>query len=246
MYQDGIPKKARYWIIRFLLKAYLLILAVIFIFEGIFMANGIILVAGIFLLPFGTLLVRQDIKNDPYNLLQFYKVQFLLWNRLQGPIITRRPYNHHYPEGRRLQQYDVIRTLKVKKKDLIRGINKVIGVKIPAVCHKCGGKRNTPMTVQVECNRCKQGRQHNLIDEITITIPCSKCLGLGWIPVHPCETCKGKGSIWQNQRIKVNIPPHTKAGTKLRIPALGKVDVKTLQQGNLYIQVKQGFLDILH
>lgn len=245
MYQDGIPKKARNWMIRFFLKVYLLILAVIFIFEGFFTVNVLILVAGFFLLPIGTILVRQDIKNDPYNLLQFYKIQFLLWNRLQGPFITRRPYNHHYPEGRRLQQYDVIRTLRVKKKELIRGIDKVIGVKIPKICHTCGGKRNKPMTVQIECDRCKQGRQYNIIDTITITIPCTKCLGLGWIPVHPCETCKGKGSIWQNHRIRVHIPPHTKTGTKLRIPALGKVDVKTLQQGDLYIQVKQRFLNFM-
>jgi hypothetical protein len=246
MYQNGVPKKARNWMIRFLLKVNLLILAIVFVFEGIIAANFLIMIIGFLLLPIGIILVRQDIRTDPYYLLQFYKIQFDLWNRLQGPFISRRPYNYHFSEGRSLQQYDVIKVIRVNRKDLLNGKEKIIDIKLPTLCHTCGGKRNKPMTVQIECNNCNQGRHLHFIDKITIPIPCSKCLGLGWTPVHPCRTCKGKGSIWENQRIRVHIPPYTKTGTKLRIPALGKVDVKTQKQGDLYIQVKKSMLDFFY
>ena len=209
------------------------------------MGTSFLLVIGILTLPIGIFLVHQDVRRDPYHIVQFYSVQFQLWFRLQGPLITRQPYNFHYPEGRNLQQYDIIRSLRVTKRELEQETEKIIKTRVPKLCSDCRGKRNKPMTVQIECNYCKQGRQLKQVGTFTIPIPCNKCLGLGWIPVSPCETCNGKGSIWNKQRIRIYITPYTAVGTKLRIPDLGKVDVKTFQQGDLYIKLKKRVLDLL-
>ncbi len=244
MFQEGISNDARKWMIKFFLKVNSVILAIIFIFDGIFAGNWLLLVIGIIILPIGAILVNQDIHKDPFYLLKFFKVQFLLWFRLQGPFISRRPYNYYYPEGQLMQRYDVKKTLRVSKKELNQGTEKIIQLKIPKICPTCGGKRNKSMTVQVECTKCEKGRQFQLIDKLTIPIPCNFCLGTGWVPVHPCETCKAEGSIWKKQRIRIHIPPQTIVGTKLRIPALGKINPKTLQQGDLYIKLTKRILDI--
>jgi len=245
MFQEGISSEARKWMIKFFLKVNSIVLAVIFIFDGLFTRNWLLAVIGIIILPIGAVLVNQDVRKDPYHLLKFFKTQFLLWFRLQGPYISRQSYNYYYPEGQLIQKYDVIKTLRVGKEELKQGVDKIFQIKIPKICPTCGGKRNKPMTVQVECAKCQQGRQIHSIDKFPVPLPCNFCLGIGWIPIDPCETCKGKGSIWKKQRIRIHIPPQTIVGTKLRIPALGKVNPKTLQQGDLYIKLKKRILNVI-
>jgi DnaJ-class molecular chaperone len=245
MFQEGISNEARKWMIKFFLKVNSIVLGIIFIFDGIIARNWLLAVIGIILLPIGAILVNQDVIKDPFHLIEFFKAQFLLWFRIKGPFISRRPYNYYYPEGQIIQQHDVNKTLRVGKKELEHGTDKIIQIKIPKLCPTCGGKRNKPMTVQVECRKCEQGRQFQSIDKLTIPIPCNECLGIGWVPIHPCETCKAEGSIWKKQRIRIHIPPQTTTGTKLRIPALGKVNPKTLHQGDLYIKLKKRVLNII-
>ena len=245
MFQNGISKEARKWLIWFFLKLNLAILAIFFIIEGILGRNSFLLLFGFVILPIGAILVIKDVQNDPYYLLRFLRIQFLLWSRLRGPFIARHPYNYYYPEGQLLQQYDVTKSLRINDQKLKQGGEKLVQIKIPNICSECGGKRNQPMTVQIECNKCVQGRQLHSINTINFPLPCNRCLGIGWIPVHPCKTCNGKGSLWKNKRIRVHIPPLSSPGTKLRIPTLGRVNPKTLQQGDLYIKLKKKIFNLL-
>ena len=64
MYQNGVPKKARNWMIRFFLKVNLLIIAIIFVFEGIIASNLLIVTIGFLILPIGIILVRKDIRTE--------------------------------------------------------------------------------------------------------------------------------------------------------------------------------------
>ncbi|MFX0052048.1 MAG: hypothetical protein ACFE8U_12265 [Candidatus Hermodarchaeota archaeon] len=136
-------------------------------------------------------------------------------------------------------QQNVIHTISLPKKDLDEGINLLVRVKTPQLCPECDGKRNKPLTVQIECSDCQNGRQIYSYSSTAIPMPCNHCLGTGWIPIHPCPSCRGKGAIWRKQLIRVQIPPYSKVGTKLRIPALGKIDPKNLQSGDLIIKLRQ-------
>lgn len=245
MFTNEVSDEARKWLIWFFLKTNLVIFGLFLLFNGII--NQLIFITMISLVLFiiGVILVYRDIRTDPYQMLKLLKVQTLLWWRLRGPFISRKPFFYHFPEGNQLQQHHLIRTVSVQQQDLILGSNILTTTKTAQLCPECGGKRSKPMTVQIECPHCQKGRQMHSLGMMFIPIPCTQCLGVGWIPVHPCPVCRGKGSIWRKQKIRVQIPPQTSAGTKLRIPTLGKVDPKTLQQGDLFLKLKKKLFNLI-
>jgi DnaJ-class molecular chaperone len=204
-----------------------------------------LLIIGSILLIVGGILTYRDIKSDPYQLLRLFKIQTILWWRLRGPLIARKPYIYYFPEGRYLQQQDVVQTISVSKKNLEEGIRLTVKVKVIQLCPECGGKRNKPLTVQIECSHCQNGRQIHSYASNVIPIPCNHCLGTGWAPIDPCPTCHGTGAIWQKQRIRVQVPPYSKPGTKLRIPALGKIDPMNLRAGDLLIKLRRKIFNLI-
>lgn len=245
MFLEEINPKARKWIILFFLKTNLVIFSLFFLFNGFLYQSTITLIIAVPLFFIGIILVYLDIQSDPYQILRLFKIQMILWWRLQGPFIRRKPFYYHFPEGSQLQQQHLTRTVSITQKELTEGVTKVITAKIAQLCPECGGKRSKPMTVQIECSQCKNGRQFHPLGSISIPIPCKYCLGVGWSPIHPCSRCGGDGSVWGKQRIRVQIPPHTLPGTKLRIPSLGKINPKTLYQGDLYLKLRKKLFNII-
>ncbi len=245
MFSEEISDETRNWLIWFFLKTNLVIFGLFFLFNGVIYQSLVILMIALALFLIGGGLVYRDIQSDPYQILRLLTIQTLLWWRLRGPFIQRKPFFYHFPEGNQLQQPDLIQTVSVTQKELKEGGNKLITPRTAQICPECGGKRSKPMTVQIECSHCQNGREIRPLGSTFIPIPCKYCLGVGWIPVHPCSVCRGKGSVWGRQRIRIQIPPHTSAGTKLRIPTLGKVNPKTLQQGDLFLQLRKKLFNII-
>ena len=245
MFSEEISDEARKWMIWFFLKANVFIFGLFFLFNGFMYQSTLTLIIALPLLVIGVVLVYRDIQSDPYQILRLFKIQILLWWRLQGPFIRRKPFFYHFPEGNQLQVKHLIRTVSVTQKELIEGVNKSITTKIAQLCPECDGKRSKPMTVQIECSRCEDGRKIQPLGAIYIPIPCNYCLGVGWIPVHPCIVCHGKGSVWKKQKIRFQIPPLASAGTRLRIPALGKIDPKTFHQGDLYLKLRKKLFNLI-
>ena len=159
------------------------------------------LLISLFISTIGGILVYKDVKKDPYQLLELFKIQLLLYWRVQGPLITRQPYIYHYPEGMIIQNRDDTRTLPVSNSDLISGKTLLINTKTAQFCEECNGKRNKPLTVHIQCEKCQEGRIWKSARGLTIPIPCNQCLGTGWIPVEPCTSCNGKGVRWENRKI---------------------------------------------
>lgn len=229
----------------FLLKANIIIIGLFILLNGILNKDVPLVLIALILLLIGGFLTYLDIQNDPYQMLRLLKIQTFLWWRLHGPLISRKSFFYHFPEGSQLQQPHLVRSISVQQKDLTLGARMLKIVKIVQLCPECDGKRNKPMTVQIECSHCQNGRQMYSLGVISIPIPCNHCLGVGWIPVHPCPVCRGKGSVWRKQKIRVQIPPHSSVGTKLRIPALGKINPKTLQQGDLFLKIRKKMFNLI-
>lgn len=244
-FTNEFPAESRKWLIWFFLKTNLVIIALFLFVEAIISASILLGVIALILLGIGGMLVYRDIQSDPFNILKLLKIQTILWWRLAGPVISRKPYYYHFPEGYLLQKQDIVRTISLQQVDLDQGVTLMVNVKIAQLCPECGGKRNKPMTVQVECSRCQNGRQLYSLESMIIPVPCNHCLGIGWSPVHPCPVCRGKGSVWKYQKIRVQIPPSASIGSRLRIPALGKVDPKTLQQGDLYLKLRKKLFNLI-
>lgn len=244
LYTPTYSDKARRWVIWFLLKLNLSIFSLFLILDSVFRENLLLLGIGFILFLIGAILVFADVQSDPYHMLALFKIQFLLWYRLQGPFDSSRPYIYFFPEANFLQKQDIIRTVSVQQQDLRNGAKLLINAKVVQQCPECNGKRNKPLTVQIECSSCQKGKNFYSYGGNTIPLPCKKCLGTGWIPLHPCQTCKGKGAVWQKQKIRVHIPPSSREGTLLRIPALGKINPETLQSGDLLLKLRKKFLNI--
>ncbi len=245
MISNEIFTEGRKWLFWLFLKLNLLFISIFFIIEGLIIQDLIISGFGFILIITSGLLVFRDIKQDPYHFIRLFYVQSLLWWRLRGPIIKNQPYYLHFLGGSILQTGDIVRTVSVKKEQLMKGKTLLVKTKVAELCPDCRGKRSAPLSVQIECKSCQNGVSYFLINNVNIPIPCNICLGTGWIPVNPCPTCKGCGSIWKRRRIKVQIPPYSKAGSKLRIPAMGKVDPKTLHQSDLFLKLREPFLNII-
>ncbi|MHA1974011.1 MAG: zinc finger domain-containing protein [Candidatus Hodarchaeales archaeon] len=246
MFNFDEKDESQKWIIWFFLKLNLFSIGLFLTINGLTEANIPILFVGTILSIVGGVLVYQDAKNDPYDILKLFKVQTILYWRLQGPLISKKPFYYHFPEGSHLQQHDITRKIALKNEELKKGKKIVISTNVPQICPVCNGKRNKELTVQIECPKCKnKGRIIYEVGSMAIPVPCDKCAGIGWVPLQPCHKCKGNGVIWEKQRIRLQVPAYSTPGTKLRIPALGKINAKTLEQGDLYFQIRKKIFGLI-
>ncbi len=243
MFTIDSDDKIRKWIIIFFIKLNLLILGSFFLLDGLLTQNPPITLISIILLIFGGIFLYKDVKKDPYNLLKLFKSQLLLFWSSRGPIISRKPYYYHFPEGAYLQKTNIIRTLRISSKELQTGKSLTLSMKVPCICPDCHGKRNNELSVHIECKKCQEGKKFLNIGTSTLPIPCKDCLGTGWIPIQPCFECHGTGVIWKNQNIRVYVPENSTQGKKLRIPKLGKINPKTFERGDLYFILQKKILD---
>ena len=243
MFSLDSQDKIRKWIIWFLIKLNFLVLGSFFLFDGLINQSPLITLISLIFLSIGGYFTYRDIKTDPYNILKLFKSQFLLYWRLRGPIISRQPYYYHFPEGAYLQKTEITRTIRVSSEKLQTGTSLTTNTRVPIICPICHGKRNKELTVQIECKICQGGKKYLSIGTGTLPIPCKECLGTGWVPIQPCPHCQGKGVVWKIQNIRLYIPSNAFQGMKLRIPKLGKIDPKTLEQGDLYFKLRKKFLN---
>ena len=198
--------------------------------------GGMMLLVGVYLL-YG------DYKEDPYGILKLVSYQFLLWWRIRGPVITRKPYIYYFPTIGLLSQ-DIFRRLPVTQREIENGVVKILKIKTPELCPECQGKRGKALSVQVECPHCQNGLQYHHVKTISMPLPCKHCLSTGWTPVEKCSTCKGKGCRWKKKKIKVQIPPQSSFGMQMRITKQGKIELKSLTTGDLYLKLRKKVLGI--
>jgi molecular chaperone DnaJ len=74
----------------------------------------------------------------------------------------------------------------------------------------------------------------------SITQPCSRCGGSGTVIEEPCPTCGGSGAQRSVKRLRVNIPPGVRDGSRIRLAGKGEPAPRTAgadgsQPGDLYV-----------
>jgi curved DNA-binding protein len=67
---------------------------------------------------------------------------------------------------------------------------------------------------------------------------CPTCFGMGQYNAHPCEQCRGKGSIIREQSFQVKVPSGVPEGACLRVPGHGEKDWNGKTAGDLYLKIK--------
>jgi molecular chaperone DnaJ len=111
-----------------------------------------------------------------------------------------------------------------------------IAVPTQTPCDTCHGTGAKPGTAPKVCPVC-QGRGVESRGEgmFSISQPCSRCGGSGTIIETPCPTCGGTGAKRTVKRLRVNIPPGVREGSRIRVAGKGEPGPAGGEPGDLFV-----------
>lgn len=109
-------------------------------------------------------------------------------------------------------------------------------------CSKCGGNGCAEGTSPETCTTCNgtgtvRTTRQTMFGAIQQQAACAKCGGTGKIIKTPCQTCKGKGRVRKNKKIKVTIPAGIDLGQSVRVRGEGHAGINGGPAGDLIVGV---------
>lgn len=113
---------------------------------------------------------------------------------------------------------------KVEQCDSCHGTGCADGT-TPEICSECGGRG-----VVMRTSRTPFGMMQT-------QDTCSRCGGTGKIIHHPCSTCRGKGMVRRNRKVKVDIPAGIDDGQTISLRGLGSAGRNGGAPGDLLVTV---------
>lgn len=141
-------------------------------------------------------------------------------------------------QGRPAQERgaDLEAHVQVSFDQAIHGAQLPISVPTHQRCPTCHGTGAKPGTSPKVCPVC-QGRGVETEGQgvFSLSRPCSRCGGTGTVIEDPCPTCHGSGAVRTVKRLRVNIPPGVKEGSRIRIASKGEPGRGGAPHGDLYL-----------
>ncbi len=124
--------------------------------------------------------------------------------------------------------------------DVSSGVEKTIILERLDKCPDCKGEGTKSSSDIIICNSCRgSGRvtssRRTAFGIFQTVTTCNECHGEGKTIKNPCKTCKGKGRMQKEARIKINIPAGVDDGTRLRVSGEGDSGVRGYASGDLYV-----------
>jgi molecular chaperone DnaJ len=118
----------------------------------------------------------------------------------------------------------------------VAGAQVPLQVPMHASCPTCRGTGAKPGTAPSVCPRCEgRGIETQGQGMFSISQPCSQCGGTGTVIEDPCPTCHGAGAVRTVKRLRVNIPPGVRDGSRIRLAGKGEPGRNGGPAGDLYL-----------
>jgi molecular chaperone DnaJ len=133
---------------------------------------------------------------------------------------------------------DIYQGVDLSLEEAFFGVTKKFTIWREVLCGECEGSGAPPGVKSPTCTFCF-GRGAITVNYKTVKAdkPCPKCHGVGRIPQESCHVCRGKGVVPVKERVSVSIPPRVFSGQEVRIPGLGSLAARSLNPGNLVLQI---------
>ncbi|PKM74323.1 MAG: molecular chaperone DnaJ [Firmicutes bacterium HGW-Firmicutes-16] len=122
------------------------------------------------------------------------------------------------------------------------GCEKELSIARIEECSDCKGTGCASGTTAEICPDCKgrgvvQQQQRTPFGMISTSSTCPHCRGTGKIIHHPCETCRGNGSVRKQRKVSANIPAGIDDGQTIVLRGLGSAGKNNGPMGDLLVTV---------
>ena len=133
--------------------------------------------------------------------------------------------------------------MEITFEEAFAGVEKEIIINRNEECNTCHGSGAKPGTNPIKCPDCHgTGQvtqvQNTILGQVQTTRTCGKCHGTGEVISQVCESCKGKGQIRKQPKIKIKIPAGIDDGQTVVLRGEGEPGSKGGPKGDLYITIK--------
>ncbi len=138
---------------------------------------------------------------------------------------------------------DLKYNMEISFEDAFLGVEKEINITRDDICTECNGNGAKPGTVVENCTVCggtgqvKQV-QNTILGQMQTSRTCSNCHGTGKVIKEPCESCRGKGTVRKQAKIKVKIPAGIDNDQTIVLRGEGEPGTKGGPKGDLYINMR--------
>mgnify|MGYP002734813591 CR=1 FL=1 len=138
---------------------------------------------------------------------------------------------------------DLNLNLDISFEEAFLGVEKEISITRPETCTTCHGSGARPGTSVTKCSTCNgtgtvRQVQNTILGQMQTTRTCTECHGTGEVIKEPCESCKGKGTVRKQAKIKVKIPAGIDDKQTVVLRGEGEPGEKGGAKGDLYITVR--------
>ena len=118
----------------------------------------------------------------------------------------------------------------------VNGTQVSLAVPTSQQCPTCAGTGAKPGTSPKVCPVC-QGRGVETESQgiFSMSQPCSNCHGTGTVIEDPCPACNGTGAQRNVRRLRANIPPGVRDGSRVRLAGKGEPGPPGVPAGDLYV-----------
>ncbi|MFI5218381.1 MAG: molecular chaperone DnaJ [Bacteroidia bacterium] len=138
--------------------------------------------------------------------------------------------------------------LRIKVKldllEIAHGAEKKIKVNKQVPCSTCHGSGAQSASAFQQCSTCKGSGhirrvQNTILGQMQTTTTCPACNGEGQTIANKCKSCQGKGTVYGEEVISINIPAGVAEGMQMSVSGKGNAAERGGVPGDLLVVIEE-------